>query len=169
MADDPDRRYETPEILSDSPLTNAEDKAHFHFDDFAAMLARLIAHKNTRTPLAIGVSGPWGSGKTTLLRRVQRQLDQTASLSEKSEPAAIEFVNPDETPEKDFRVCRTVWFNAWKYADEDALLVALVRSIGILLSFIEGNGSSDEGHIPVVGAITSKSGHILWAGRNRLD
>ena len=129
MAHDPDRRYETPEILSDSPLTHAEDKAHFHFDDFAATLARLIAHKNTRTPLAVGVSGPWGSGKTTLLRRVQRQLDQTASLLEKDKPALIEFVNPDETPERDFRACRTVWFNAWKYADEDALLVALVRVI----------------------------------------
>ena len=126
--DDQDRpNLETPEILSDLPLADGDDKAHFHFDAYAATLARLIASKNTLTPLAIGVSGPWGAGKTTLLRRLQRQLDQTRSLLEKDRPAVIDFVNPHESPAEQFRLCRTVWFNAWKYADEDALLVALVR------------------------------------------
>lgn len=121
--------YETPSILGDAPLRD-EDAAYFHFDDFAATLARLIADRNTSTPLTICVSGPWGSGKTTLLRRIQRQLDRTLILLKRSEPAlGIEFVNPDEYPEQKFRVCRTVWFNAWKYADEDELLVALIRKI----------------------------------------
>lgn len=30
---------------------------------------------------------------------------------------------------ENFRVCKTVWFDAWKYNDEDKLLVALVRVI----------------------------------------
>jgi len=121
--------FETPQILSDAPLSTADPQAHFHFDEFAATLARLIADKKTLTPLTIGVSGAWGSGKTTLLRRVQRQLDQTLILLEKEKPVEMDFANPGENPEKQFRVCRTVWFNAWKYADEDALLVALVRTI----------------------------------------
>jgi len=130
MAKPVKRQYETPAILSDSPLTGRDDeKVHFHFDEVAVTLARLIADKNTRTPLTIGVSGPWGSGKTTLLRRVQRQLDQTQSLLKRNQPARIDFVNPQEIPEQQFRLCRTVWFNAWKYADEDSLLVALVRRI----------------------------------------
>jgi len=129
MPEPPERNYETPEILSDIPLFDAEQKAYFHFDDYAATLARLIADKKTLTPLTIGVSGSWGSGKTTLLRRVQHKLDQTLSLMKRSEPSSIDFINPDESPEKQFRVCRTVWFNAWKYADEDTLLVALVRVI----------------------------------------
>jgi hypothetical protein len=120
--------YETPSILSDSPLTGG-DPADFHFDAFAATLARLIADKNTRTPLTIGVSGRWGSGKTSLLRRLQCQLDQTACLLERDKPEKLDFVNPKESPGTQFRVCRTVWFNAWKYADEDTLLVALVRVI----------------------------------------
>ena len=121
--------YETPHILHDLPLDD-NDEAHFHFDQFAATLARLIADKNTRTPLTIGISGAWGSGKTTLMKRAQCQLDQTKVLLDRGKPIInIPFVNPDENPEETFRVCRTVWFNAWKYADEDELLVALVRKI----------------------------------------
>ena len=124
------RHYETPIILSDAPLGKAEDQAYFHFDDFARTLARLIADRETRTPLTIGISGAWGSGKTTLLRRIQRQLDQTTQLKpEGTEAIQLEFTNPEENPQQEFRVCRTVWFNAWKYADEEALLVALVRVI----------------------------------------
>jgi formylglycine-generating enzyme required for sulfatase activity len=120
--------YETPHILHDLPL-DERDEAHFHFDQFAATLGRLIADKKTRTPLTIGISGAWGSGKTTLMKRTQSQLEQTKTLLDKAEPVNIPFANPNENPEKLFRVCRTVWFNAWKYDDEDELLVALVRRI----------------------------------------
>jgi formylglycine-generating enzyme required for sulfatase activity len=122
------RRLETPKILPDLPLATA-DKDHFHFDEFAATLSRLIADKTTRTPLAIGIHGSWGSGKTSLLRRIQKMLDPTVVLADVAKPAALEFVNDNENPQAKFRVCRTVWFNAWKYADEDQLLVALVRVI----------------------------------------
>ena len=122
------RTYITPEFLSDLPVES--EPSDFHFEDFAKTLARLIAARATRTPLTIGVSGSWGSGKTTLLKRLQAQLDQTAGLMKdnpgKAGPPA--FINPDEET-KDFRACRTVWFNAWKYADEQELLVALVRVI----------------------------------------
>jgi formylglycine-generating enzyme required for sulfatase activity/tRNA A37 threonylcarbamoyladenosine biosynthesis protein TsaE len=113
--------WETPQILSDLPLRET-DQAHFHFDEFAGTLARLIADPATRTPLTIGVSGAWGSGKTTLLQRVQKKLDETGK---KEKPS---FANENETA-KSFRTCKTVWFDAWKYSDEDKLLVALVRVI----------------------------------------
>ena len=66
----PKRKYQTPEILHDAPLTD-QKAADFHFDDFAATLARLIASPGTETPLAIGINGAWGSGKTSLLLRVK--------------------------------------------------------------------------------------------------
>jgi hypothetical protein len=124
-------RYETPTILHDLPLRE-DDNAHFHFDQFAITLARLIASKDTRTPLTIGVSGSWGSGKTTLLRRTQKLLDQTGVLRHLEQPATrekVHFLNRDENPQQLCRACRMVWFNARKYADEDTLLVALVRVI----------------------------------------
>jgi len=122
------RAFETPRILHDLPLERG-DAAHFHFDEFAATLARLIADKKTRTPLTIGVSGAWGSGKTTLLKRVREQLDETLVLLDETKPAVLSFVNDEEVPQRQFRTCRTVWFNAWKYADEDELLVALLRVV----------------------------------------
>lgn len=124
----PKGNYITPEILHDAPLEKG-DNFDFHFDDYAATLSRLIASKKTKTPLAICVSGAWGAGKTTLLQRIKMMLDQTNVLRDSSAPELLEFVNPDEFPRENFRFCRTVWFNAWKYSEEDELLVALIRRI----------------------------------------
>jgi formylglycine-generating enzyme required for sulfatase activity len=121
MAEAKKKNWATPQILSDSPLRD-EDQAHFHFDEFAVTLARLAADPSTRTPLTIGVSGAWGSGKTTLLQRVKTLLD---TRDKKGRPF---FANANETADS-FRKCKTVWFDAWKYNDEDELLVALVRVI----------------------------------------
>ncbi len=122
MSDKPERLYETPKVLHDAPLRKG-DPSHFHFDDFAATLARLIASPSTRTPLTIGVSGPWGSGKTTLLARVRELLFDAGDLSE---PSEIAFQN---THRERFRRCHTVWFDAWKYSGEDQVLAALLRVV----------------------------------------
>lgn len=117
----PPRKYETPEILHDAPL-HEKKMADFHFDDFAATLARLIASPNTDTPLVIGINGAWGSGKTSLLLRVKNMLDKPTGIDSRG---AHRFANVSES----FRRCKTVWFDAWKYNEEEALLVALVRVI----------------------------------------
>lgn len=116
------RKYQTPEIMHDAPLTD-QKAADFHFDDFAATLARLIASPNTETPLAIGINGAWGSGKTSLLLRVKHMLDKPKGEADKDEHR---FASGEE---KAFRACKTVWFDAWKYNEEKELLVALVRVI----------------------------------------
>jgi KAP-like P-loop domain-containing protein/TIR domain-containing protein len=122
----PKRNYITPEILQDTPLSTSE-QLEFNFDHYAITLARLIASKKTKTPLTICVSGNWGSGKTTLLRRVQAMLPKTNKSGKAS--SKLEFANVKENSQKEYRKCRTVWFNAWKYSDEDELLVALIRTI----------------------------------------
>ncbi len=116
----------TPRILHDLPLDQPGDVAEFNFHEYTNTFARLIADPATRTPLVIGVSGKWGSGKTTLLRTLQAKLNETQALKENL--SKVSFANDDDE-NKNFRRCRTVWFNAWKYADEDELLVALVRVI----------------------------------------
>jgi len=132
--------FETPKVLHDAPLRDS-DEAYFHFDDFARTLARLIASRETRTPLTIGVSGPWGAGKTTLLRRICKQLDATLALTDLTRPPQLDFATQREIAEGQFRVCRTVWFDAWKYADEDELLVALVR---VILNTMAEGGLGDK-------------------------
>jgi len=115
------RRYQTPEILHDAPLS-FQKVADFHFDDFAATLSRLITSPMIETPLVIGINGAWGSGKTSLLLRIKNMLDHPKEESGKGEHRFAEG-------KENFRNCKTVWFDAWKYNDEDELLVALVRVI----------------------------------------
>lgn len=129
MSDDR-RSLITPEIFHDQPLEPGRkgDEAFFRFEEYATTFARLIASPATRTPLVIGISGKWGSGKTTLLKLLRAKLD-TTDQSSPPDLTKIPFLNNKTETAKDIRRCRTVWFNAWKYADEDALLVALVRAI----------------------------------------
>ena len=89
----------------------------------------MIADKQTKTPLTIGISRRRGSGKTTLLRRIERMLVQTNAIYDSKKPAILDICNDEENPQARFRPCRTIWFNAWKYADEEQLLVALIRVI----------------------------------------
>ena len=108
MPEDKRRELETPLVMHDAPLRDG-DTAYFHFDEFAATLARLVASKDTRTPLTIGVSGPWGYGKTTLLQRTCKLLKPTAGLDDVTQPIQLEFANESDRPLSErFRVCRTV-------------------------------------------------------------
>jgi len=95
----------TPRILHDQPLDLAfvlDEVPEFYFDAYADTFARLIADRNTRTPLVLGVSGPWGSGKTTLLRLIQAKVEETGR---RLVDARYSFLGEDN--EGDFRQCRT--------------------------------------------------------------
>jgi len=94
-------------IISDDPEVQ---EPKFGFEGYAKTIADLIAYKRNRTPLVIGIYGPWGSGKTTLMKAVRENLKSNDSGD-------------------GFRVCKPVWFQAWKYADEDTMLVALLEEI----------------------------------------
>ena len=84
-------------ILDDSPAS----VDFLDFTPYTLAIADLITSEQARTPLTIGVFGPWGSGKTSLLTMIRKQVGN--------------------------KVYRTVWFNAWKYGrDEMALWRALV-------------------------------------------
>ena len=100
---------EAVDIISDSPEVETVD---FGFKAYARTIAGLIANRNNKTPLVIGIYGPWGSGKTTLMKTVKRFLENS------------DYTNTDK-----FRKCKTVWFQAWKYDEEDEILAALVEEI----------------------------------------
>ncbi len=122
---------EVPLIFNDLPL-EGDEEAHFQFEAYAGTFARLIASKHTRTPLTIGIHGDWGSGKTTLMQLIKSRLDETRPAHRK-EGERLSFLSWEESAAKvfpeHFRTCKTVWFNAWKYGREDALLAALIRTI----------------------------------------
>lgn len=99
-------------VLPDHSLGDAH---RFGFDALAKTLARIILDPANRTPLTIGIHGAWGSGKTSLMETTRKTVDAVSDQLERNA--------------SDLRRCRTVWFNAWKYAGEEALLAALVEEI----------------------------------------
>lgn len=93
--------------LSDKP--SAIDL--LQFGDYADALADFIRNERTEKPLTIGIDGSWGAGKTTLMEMVRDRL------------APIVGNNRDK--EK----IRTVWFNAWKYDEQESVWAALALEI----------------------------------------
>lgn len=88
------------EIGADSPTTNDL----LGFQRFVEPIAARIANASDKgTPLTIGVYGEWGSGKTSFLKMVDESLQKQ-----------------DIYP---------IWFNAWKYDQEDNLWAALIQTI----------------------------------------
>ena len=105
-----------PYIITDEPL---DTHPQFGFEGYAKTIADLIGNPENQTPLVIGIYGAWGTGKTTLMKAVENRLQQQGGTAP-------------------YRSCKTVWFQAWKYAEEEAILAALIEEI---FKSMEGDGA----------------------------
>lgn len=126
-----DRRTTVPEatrlarVFSDHPLRDR--RLEFEFEGFARTLAELAWNPDNATPFTVVVRGGWGRGKTTLLRRAQWMLEH---------PAQVEPPAPDGV-----REVHTLWFNAWKYPDDDTVLAGL---LGAAIDRLRKGGKLDQ-------------------------
>jgi len=79
------------------------------YSDYAEVLYRIIMDVPViETPICIGIHGKWGSGKTSLMEQIKKKLD-----SKESRAADV----------------RTVWFDAWKYAQTEVHWAALIQVV----------------------------------------
>lgn len=89
----------TPPGYGDLPATEDE----LGFRPAASALAGIITKtEQADTPLTIGIYGPWGSGKTSMMQMILERLNSN---------------------------CISVWFDAWRYAQQEALWRALLLSV----------------------------------------
>jgi hypothetical protein len=108
-------------IFPDHPVGTEQGLA-FDFGGLARTLAELAWNPDNLTPFTAVVRGGWGRGKTTLLRQTRRLLDEHAKAGDR-------------------RRVRTLWFNAWKYPDDDSVLAGL---LGALLDAFRQGGLLDQ-------------------------
>lgn len=93
-------------FLPDKPITNyLEDM--LGFSEFVEILQTSIY--NTETPFVYGVLGDWGTGKTSIMKLLQNRLQK--DLQNGYQP----FV--------------PIWFNAWKYENEENIVYPLLYAI----------------------------------------
>jgi len=87
-------------IITDEPITDAPD-----FDKYSQTISNIIANSVPR--FTVGIYGGWGTGKTTIMQMIQNHLD-------------VKYKND----------IKTIWFDAWRYENEEfSALVPLVRTI----------------------------------------
>ena len=90
-------------------------------------------------PQVFGVHGDWGLGKTSLLHQVQWYLtgDCPQQLGEAMNAAVKEAKTPErENAHGKYKErIQAVWFDAWRYQNEDAPIVALLHEMRAQLSW----------------------------------
>lgn len=106
---------------------------HLGVEPMAHRLAELIALRETKLPLAIGLFGDWGSGKSHFMNLMDRHMKNVARETPAewarrvAEPSGVGL--PDRADEGSW--CREIvpiYFNAWHYLDAN-LWASLVTEI----------------------------------------
>jgi len=93
-------------ITGDIPTNEAK---YFNFDTYCASIISVIQESHVETPFSIAINGCWGSGKTSLMKTIKDELDSSSNHQE--------------------RKIKTVWFDAWKYPDNNSLFAELAFEI----------------------------------------
>jgi len=112
------------EVFSDSATKDIKDQLGFEGDVNA--LAAVIAYRDVKPPLAIGLFGNWGSGKSFFMNKLQQRIDELTK-----DPGNV--------------FCKKVLavnFNSWHYSDSN-LWASLITKI---FEELEGYGKQEEVH-----------------------
>ncbi|MBN1813058.1 MAG: hypothetical protein JXA14_14575 [Anaerolineae bacterium] len=98
------KKIATTRLLTDQPIEWQDDPKRdgLGFNTYAEVLAG--AAVGTPGPFTIGVFGEWGTGKTSLMCMIERELRKNSSVV-------------------------SVWFNAWRYEQDEHPIVPLVATI----------------------------------------
>jgi len=98
------------------------------FENDVRAFAAIMAHKDTKPPLAVALFGNWGTGKSFFMQHLQDRIERLSKYQSftKSEPEQVK-----EIDKKDQVYCKgivQICFNAWSYLDAN-LWAGLVSSI----------------------------------------
>ena len=108
-------------------------------------------------PQVFGVHGDWGLGKTSFLHQVQWYL--TGDCPQQPDAAAEEASERKIDGGRHGETIQAVWFDAWRYQNEDAPIVALLHEMRAQLSWRSRavDSASRSVEVAVRGALLSMS------------
>lgn len=94
------REDATLSLLAQHISTSDQPTAHddIGFKPYVKAIAEFLSHEDTRPPLTLSIEGPWGSGKSSFMLQLKERLSAQGHY--------------------------TVWFNAWRHENEQALWAA---------------------------------------------
>lgn len=135
----------TVSAINDSP-SSADS---IGFTPFVTALSRLISHPETKTPLTIGLYGPWGSGKSSFIEQVKgdinknkkpiHQIDFNAWKHDASENLWLVFLQSLfvqlETPLGFFEKYKMRFLSLWQATNKLNLLINGLLFIGVIVYF----------------------------------
>jgi phospholipase C len=98
----------------DSP--GAEDQDLLTIGPDVEVLCSVLAAKDVKPPISVGLFGDWGTGKTFFMQKMQKQFDSIQTKAREAEKTAY------------CRYIAQLWFNAWHYIDAN-LWASLVSHI----------------------------------------
>ena len=90
-------------IVSDEPITN-NGQDQFQFGSYAKSISRAVL--SSSGAYTLGVMGGWGTGKTSLMNLIRQNLH-----------------------ESNVRHVVTIWFDAWRYAEQSSVVIPLLWAI----------------------------------------
>lgn len=102
-------------VINDLPIDKTTQDG-LGFEIYREVLSELIESPNNQPPLTIGVFGSWGTGKTSLMHLLKNSLAQNNY---------------------------TIWFDAWKFSQADALWRAFLLEIVSALESLAKETSKD--------------------------
>lgn len=152
----PDQAEEGIEVRGKALSDIYSDKDLLGYKDYVDALVDFIESSDTKKPITIGIDAPWGGGKTTMMHMLEKRLGPPKKIrlwQRETDQGKLEnslkalwgniktkvsngwriLISPRSwipllrKPKRPYFY--TVWFNAWKYDQEESLWAALVLEI----------------------------------------
>jgi KAP family P-loop domain len=111
----------------------------------AEAFAYLIASRDLRPPLAVGLFGEWGSGKTFLMHAVRDRVARLVGLVAAADQATVPV----------WKQIRQIDFNAWEYVQGELWAALLERIFGALGSVPMSTSLVAEARAPLTAELTA--------------
>lgn len=97
-------------------LTTPQDA--LGYEQYAKALAAVVTHKDTQTPLTIGISAPWGRGKTVLMRYVRNIIAGRKAIEDSKGDTSCETIKAPNRKGLSYHLCE---ISAWKFAKAESV------------------------------------------------